>query len=485
MKGNIIDRAIGMFNPKWGLSRLAYRRSYEAASYGRRSKSLSGASSTGPNLEITQSFQTLRNRSRHLVRNNGWQKRALGVVADNTIGIGIRPAPVGTRNQIKKIKQIWANWAETTDCDWYGKHTFYGLQRLIMSEVAESGDCLIIRRKIIPEYPGQLPIKLQVLEGDQLDHNRNYKLSVKIKGKTVEGYARLGVQYDDEDRILGYWVWPRHPYDMTPVIQTIQSKFIPKEDVIHPFEILRAGQVRGVPMGVATYMKTSDFSDYEDAQLMRQKVAACFAAFVSGSSELTDEQSIESIEPGVIEYLRNDETITFANPPKADGYDEYSRKILQGIAAGWEITYEQLTMDYSNVNFTSGRMGKIDASGRTKHLQYNIFIPQVCVPVWRWFMESVQISGKMSSWIDCNPMSWTAPRVQQLDPVKETNALIAQLNAGLTTLSEVLRENGDDPDDVFEEMRVEREKLQEMGINLSAIPFAPDFTNDKNKEKDE
>jgi len=476
LKATFLDRVVGYISPKAGLERVKARRSYEAASFGRRTKAFKNASSTGPNLEIAQSFQTLRNRSRHFVRNNGWAKRALGVITDNTIGQGIRPAPVGTGNQVKKIKAIWHDWAETTACDWYGKNTFYGLQQLIMSEISEAGDCLIIRRKVMPDSNNPLPIKLQILEGDQLDHNRNYRLSVNIKGKELPGYARLGVQFDDEGRLLGYWVWPQHPYDMSPVIQTIASEFVPVEDVIHPFEILRIGQVRGIPDGVAAFMKMSDFSDYEDAQLMRQKVAAAFAAFVTGRSENASDDPLEHMEPGIIEYLNENETITFSSPPKADGYSEYSKKILQGIAASYEITYEQLTMDYSNVNYTSGQMARQDTKGRFRKLQYNLIVPQVCVPVWGWFMEAVQITGKMLIPVVCNAMDWTAPKIAPLDYVKETNARIAAISAGLTTWSEVIREEGRDKDEFLEEYKRDMEDLKKAGVNFTSVQMVPPET---------
>lgn len=451
---NIIDSTIGFFSPKHGIRRVHARRSYEAAQNGRRNSSFKNAGYAGPNVEIGQSFVALRNRSRSFVRNNGWAKRAITVICDHTIGEGIRPAPMGEKNKIKNIKQVWKKWAESTNCDWDGLHTFYGLQELIMSEIAESGDCLIIRRRV----KGFIPIQIQVVEGDQLDQSHD--------SPDEKGFSRLGVQFDKEGKRIGYWVFNKHPYDMTGTFN--QSEFISIDDCLHPFEVLRAGQVRGIPMGVASFMKLSDFSDYEDAQLLRQKCAAAFCAFISGKEDPgTDE--LEHLEPGIIEYLGAEEKIEFNNPPKADGYGEYSTKILQGIAAAYGITYEMLTMDYSNVNFTSGRMAKIDITPRFRKWQYNMIVPQVCVPVWGWFMEACLISGKTSTFIECNSTDWTAPRVQQLDPVKETNATVLQLQAGLTTLSEVIRERGRDTDEFFEEYKSDMDKLKEMGINISSI----------------
>lgn len=465
-KLNPIDKLVGYINPKEGLRRITARRSYEAAGFGRRNKSMKSARSTSANIEIGQSLPTLRDRSRLFVRNNGWAKRALTSNCDNVIGQGIRPAPAGTLEEIKKVKEVWKAWAETTECDYDGKNTFYGLQDLIFSEMCEAGDCLVIRRRV-QVSKGKIPIQLQVLEGDQLDHARD--------GSMEGGYARLGVQFNLEGKRVGYWIFKNNPVEYNYMPAALTSELVSVEDVIHPFELLRAGQVRGVPMGVAAFVKLSDFSDYEDAQLVRQKAAAAFTAFVTGKDSDSN-SNLESLEPGIIEYLNEGESITFSNPPAADGYDTYSKKILQGIAAAYGITYEMLTMDYSNVNFSSGRMAMINISTRFKKLQYNTFVPQVCVPVWGWFMDAAIMSGVLKKRIDCNAMDWTAPRIQQLDPVKETNASILRLQAGLTTWGEVIREDGRDPEEFLQEYASDIEKLKAAGVNFSSIILQPEQT---------
>lgn len=248
------------------------QRAYEAADKGRRSKSFRMAGSTGVNREISGALVTLRDRSRHMVRNNGWAKRAVEAITKHSIGEGIQPAPLGDLAKIQNIKNIWHEWACSTACDWYGKTTFYGLQEIAMRAVVEGGDALIIRKWVLPDDDCVLPIKLQVVEGDQLDHTRN--------GINDMGVVRLGVQYDKSGLLIGYWLFDYHPGDGMYFGIKCESQYIPKSDVLHVFEVLRPGQCRGIPFGVAAFMKLGDFSDYEDAQLVKQKIAACFSAFV-------------------------------------------------------------------------------------------------------------------------------------------------------------------------------------------------------------
>lgn len=280
------------------ISHSRKKRAYEAADKGRRGKAFRMAKSTSVNSEVSAALVTLRDRSRNMVRNNGWARRAVEAITKHTIGEGIQPAPDADLDTCQRVKRLWSKWANTTACDWYGKTTFYGLQELAMRSIAEGGEVLILRRWVMPDDNNPLPIQLQILEGDQLDHTRN--------GSNDMGYCRLGVQFSKEGRLLGYWIFDYHPGDSYIVTPALASKFHPKEDVLHAFEVLRPGQVRGLPIGVSAFMKTSDFSDYEDAQLVKQKVAACFAAFVLGSEDdggEDGEKGIERLEPGIVEHL--------------------------------------------------------------------------------------------------------------------------------------------------------------------------------------
>lgn len=444
----------------YDISRSTKKRAYEAADKGRRGKAFQMAGSTGMNREVSRAIITLRNRSRHMVRNNGWAKRAVEAVTRHTIGEGIQPAPLGDLNTIQKVKSIWHDWAETTACDWYGKTNFYGLQEMAMRAIVEGGDMLIVRRWVMPDEDNELPIKLQLLEGDQLDHNRNFPNEM--------GAARLGVQYDKEGRLIGYWLFDYHPGDDMLFGTKCESQFVDKADVVHAFEVLRIGQCRGLPFGVAAFMKLGDFSDYEDAQLVKQKIAACFSAFVLGSEDTATDPA-EDLEPGIIEHLSSGESIEFANPPSVSDYDPYASRILQGIAAAYGITYEMLTMDYSKVNFTSGRMAKIDVTANFKSWQYNMIVPQICDPIWKWFIKACLVTGRLSTTVRAD---WTAPRVQQLDPVKETDAQVKRIKSGLSTVSETLREMGREPDEFFTEYKQDIDRLAKLGITIDSINSA-------------
>jgi lambda family phage portal protein len=146
-----------------------------------------------------------------------------------------------------------------------------------------------------------------------------------------------------------------------------------------------------VPRLASSLMKLRDLDEYEEAELVRKKIEACFAAFVTtgdGSRTLapstTDTGSdgkvtrTETVSPGMIEYLRPGEEVTFGSPANSAGYGDYTRTQLHAIAAGAGVTYEQLTGDFSQVNYSSARAGMLEFRELVEIFRWIYFVPMAC-----------------------------------------------------------------------------------------------------------
>lgn len=463
----LIDNFISWISPSWGLQREMARqtlnsikgRAYEAAAYGRRTNNWR-VSHTSPTTEAGAQLHTLRARSREMARNNHWASRAVTVISNNTISTGIRPAisvggGKGKKATETKIKQAWNAWADSTGCDFDGRMNFYGLQNLIMRAVVEGGECLIVKQ--IDAKNQRLQIR--VLEGDYIDTNRHSPAAF-IGSEDFDFY---GVRFNAKGQRIGVWLYDRHPE-----FGNYASTFYGENDVIHVFEVLRAGQSRGVPMGVSGFLRLRDMNDYEDAQLLRQKVAACFSVFVQQNStgrpsEAGENERYERVEPAMINYLAPGETITFGNPPPVEGYESYTRQVLRGIAAAYNISYEALTNDLSNVNFSSGRMGWLEFHRNISKWQRDIMQPAL-EKVFAWFMQILALSQGVK---DTVIAEWTAPRREMIDPTKETNGLVAQIRAGLKSYPEAVRELGYDPEDTLAECADWYALVDTLGLKLT------------------
>lgn len=442
---NTLDKIIEFISPRLAMEREKYRmatdslRKFDAASHGRRTKGWN-AGSTSVNTETRGHLTTLRDRSRDMVRNNTYAKTAIDVIATNTIGSGIRPSPKTEDIKLKDaVLSEWDKWANSKLCDFDGNFDFYGIQSLVMRAIAESGECLIVRKRIKDKL--NLPLQIQVLESDYLYSQKDYT-SIESKGQIIQG-----VEYDVNGKRLAYWLYSSHPGDQGN-IDILPIRVLAK-DVIHIYKIDRPGQVRGIPWLSSALLLLKDLADYQDAELTRQKIAACFTVFVQdntpqdslgGSSSTTD--NLERVEPGIIEHLPPGKTIAFAQPPTTTGGGEHTKMLLRAIAGAAGITYEAMTGDLSNVNFSSGRMGWLEFHRRISNWQSNMIIPMLCDTVWDWFIEAGQISGKIKQQVDAE---WTSPRREMIDPSKEIEGINLSIRSGLTTWSEEVTKQGYDP----------------------------------------
>lgn len=410
--------------------------------------------STSTNVEIHGALIKLRNRSRELERNNEYAKNALRVIPNNVVGTGIIPTfRVAGKGMPDKVKARWKEWAESTKCDYDQRVNFYGLQHLVMKAVQRDGECLVIKRPAPSGY--KIPYRLQVLEADYIDTSR-------YEQQTREGgMIWYGIEFDKNGVRKGYWLWDRHPGEFASF-----SRFVPADKVIHVYEVERPGQVRGVPFCHASMIRMNDLADYEFAERIRAKVAAAFTAFVTeddSADPIGSREEYEKMEPGTIQKLYPGESITFSNPPITNGYADFTNNNLHAIAAGIGGTYANITGDVSKSNFSSSRMGWIEFSRNVQHWQFNVLVPTLCTTVFEWFLDGAILKGYFSDKIDVS-VSWTPPRREMIDPYKETQAQLAAVRAGFTSQSEVIRENGNNPEEVYAEMADDAERQKKLGL---------------------
>lgn len=477
---NILDRFIEGVSPAMAMRRAQARmaidamRGFDAASKGRRTAGWHTTKSSS-NTENRTALDILRDRSRDLVRNNPYAKNAIDVICTNTVGDGIRlGVTAGEKNvDLTPLKDAWREWADSTSCDYNGKLNFYGMQKLVMRGVAEGGNIIVLKRRV-KKKENKYGMQLQLLEGDLLDHNRD---NPQIDG---EGYILQGIEFDKNGKVVAYWMFDRHPSESF-VSRNFVSKRVLAKGVIHVYWIERAGQVAGVPFGTSGMMTLNDFGDYQDAQLIRQKIAACFVAFVkNGNDTLTGKGKTpslpEKVEPGMIERLGSGEEVTFGSPPAADGHESYSRTTLRGVAAGYGTTYEAMTGDLSNVNFSSGRMGWLEFKRRITDWQKNMMITMFCEEVFKEFLSAADIAGVSVK--GSLKTRWTTPRREMIDPLKEVNGLVNEVRGGFKSWQEAIRELGYEPEDVLKQLAEDNANFKKDNLK----PFCdPEFDTNRVK----
>lgn len=454
------------------------KRNYEGAS---KSKRFSRWKTTGSdaNSATLKGLVTLRNRARDLRRNNPYAAKGIQVISANVIGHGIKTQLRATDDAAaKKAEKLFRDWVESKAFDFDGRQNIYGMQRLIMDAVVESGEVLIRKR-----YNANLkvPVQYQILEADFLDTNKNS--SQEQNGNSII----QGIEIDKQGRRVAYWLFQVHPggYEKQyfPVSET--SVRVPADEILHIYRQDRPGQARGVSWLAPVIVRIKDLDDYEDAQLVRQKIAACFSVFVrdmNGDLNDTDETSSDlgdKVEPGLIEYLPTGKTVEFANPPEVQNYKEYVSAMLHSIAAGLGVTYETLTGDLSQVNFSSARMGWLEFQRNLQTWRENIIYAHFLDHVAEEYLQFLKIMGQ-----NVEGMTWVhvPPKREMIDPTKEVPSTIEAIRAGLTTLSDEILAQGKDPQEQLDQIAADMKALDSKGIILESDPRVPKDSGQKANE---
>ncbi len=483
-KDNWLDRAISFAFPSIGAARMdarariaradRIRNLFEGASRGRRTDGWR-AVTTDANAETFLANGRLRDVARDLVRNNAFAARAKAVIPANVVGAGIVLSVKAARQARQdRIKGLIRDHFETTAIDADGRLNIYGLQALAMATIVEAGEVLIRRRVRRAEDGLPLPLQLQVLEPDFLDTN--------VDGPLGNGnYAVQGIEFDLRGQRVAYYLFDQHPGDMRG-FSGYRGNRVSADFVTHVYRVDRPGQVRGVTWFAPVITRLHDLADLSDAQLMKQKIAACFAAFIKDNGQgesyaqqpagpdgapVTNAYPIETFEPGMIERLGEGEDISFATPPQSQDFGPYSMLVLREIATGMNIPYEAMTGDLTGVNFSSGRMGWLEFQRAVEGWRWNMLIPGMMDPVMRWANEAVR-AVTMSSEpyrVDCTP-----PRREMIDPANDIRAAQQAIRSGLSSRSSEVRKLGYEPEDIDAEIKADNERADKLGLVLDSDP---------------
>lgn len=470
---------IGRFHFSAGMGAPAY----EGASTARRNKGV-----VVPNVSATQAVvangQEARNRARHLVRNNPWGSNAVGAWASNLVGAGINPRSTlrdhGLREQ---IHELWNEWAPIADAD--GVLSFNGLQSLVAANVVQSGE---IFGRLRPRRDRSLPVPLQIqlIEADQvpLHHTMQLPSSKIIAGIEVNGIGRR----------LRYHMYRSHPADPLGLRDATLVP-VPASQVLHVYMPDRPGQMRGATWFAPVLQKLLDLDVYDDAEVMRKKTAALYSIFIkraadegappslSGDQELIattgDTAEAEaSIEPGTVNVLEDGEEPEFSQPADVGGnYEAYMSTQLRALASGIRgLTYEMLTGDYSDANFTAGRMGLIEFRRRCLALRGQMMNHQFNRRVWRAFLEQAVLSGRITVKRTASfeemvrSVKWMGHAFEHVQPREDSEAMVRRIRAGVSSRSSEAAEQGRDPEELEREIAADNARADEQGLVFDSDP---------------
>lgn len=514
----VVDRAISAVAPVWAARRMAARsaldqyqriQNYRAADKNRlRSGWLPGGGSADEDL--LPDLATLRERSRDMNRNDGYAAGATETVVNNTVGSGFRLQSRMDREMLssagfsegevealqEQAERVWRR--QTRHWDAQDAMDFSEIENLVFRQVMENGEIFVLP-SMIPR--GEAPwrpysLALEFVEADRVESPPG------ADRETV----RSGIELGERGQPLAYWIRDSHPGDYRfGSISTKHQRYAKRQangrpQVLHLFWKRRPGQNRGRPFFAPVLDKFKDLADYMEAEVVAARVAACFAAFVTKEDSLggrlansTQEsnQRLETLEPGIIEYLGAGEDVKFGAPNRPGGtFEPFVEGALREIAAGLGLPWQLVAKEFSDMNYSSARTALLEArrffvawqewlAKKFHQVIYELLLEEAWL---RGDFNVVDFYGLEEALVRAR---WIAPGWKWVDPTKEAQASQMAIDMGISTLADEAATQGRDWEEVLEQRAREISRARELGVPLgSEMTSTLQQNQDENDDED-
>jgi len=455
---NLIDGVVAYFAPAAGKRRVQARMAIEALSHfrastiPRRSGSVRAVAGDADAV-ATRSRREIALIARDMVRNNGLAARAVESLVNAIVGTGIEPKLVTAD---ESLRSEWAAKRRMLDAGGIDPDTGLSLsaiQRLAVRAMITDGECLLVCHRE-PGPNGFMQVRL--LEMDYLDD--------RMQGRAANPANAIydGIEYGPDNRPVAYHIYDEHPGSAVwhPNWRGLVSKPVDASRVIHLYRADRPGQRRGISWLAPVLDDLVAIADNDEAQLLRQKIAACFAGFWRTERPASEAGIPSDLSPGLIQQIGMDDEVQFAEPPGVTGYDDFSRIHLRRIATGIGCTYEALTGDLSGVNFSSARIGRIEHAQSVEAWQWTLVIPKLCTPMGQWIREAWSYEPRadergraaLLAALAAARIEHTPPPPVIADPKQETEVAIRKIEAGLSSRPSEIRKMGYEPAEIDAEI---------------------------------
>lgn len=465
------------------------RRTYAAARLSRLTADWNPANSSADS-ELVGSLTALRSRSRALVRDASYAKRAKVIVVNNIIGAGVgmqaqvMSARGGLRENVNEaIETAWGGWAIPENCHTGGSLHFCDMERAAMGQVFEAGEVLL-RKHYRAFGRSTVPFALELIEAERIADEY-----AQAGPGRAGGFARMGIELDDFYRPLGYFIRKRHPSEFRlGVYETDMLEWVPADQIIHLRVIDRWPQTRGEPWLHTAAKKLNDMDRYSEAEIVAARGAANYlgvhkkkdptSTLVTTGAE--GERHID-LEPGTVAEIYEEEEFNLVTPNRPNpSMDPFMRMMLREIAAGVGASYESLSRDYSQSNYSSSRLALLDDRDLWKVFQA-WWIRNFRLPLHREWLQQAVLARAVPS---VNIEEYAADRTKfeavlfkprgwsWIDPTKEVAAYKEAVRCGFMTVADViaLTGGGVDLEDILNGRRRELDMMKDKKLVFDTDP---------------
>lgn len=505
--------AVGV--PKQGASGFSYSilggDAYTAGSGTKQELAHWNPSLRSPDREVLPARNRVVARSRDLDRNNGWTQGGINKRVEAVVGANIRLrykpdfAAMGQSAEwaaefARQVESLWRGWANDPRmlCDVERHSQFGGLVMLAYRHYLIDGEAAA-PIMFIDDRGGIMSTSVLALDPDRISNPYGQSDSELLRG---------GIELDRYGAEVAYWVRRAHQSDIGTWRTSGEWDRLIRETktgaprFVHVINRRRAHQHRAVGFLSSVMGRVKMLDAYDSRELLAQIRRSVFGLYVESKMDTAD--VIDGFEPEdsndpseYLEHLAESramyhektdvsmENVDLAHlaPGEAikavqsddtqSNFEAFEMAVLGSIAAPLGISREQLSQNWSGINYSSAR-ALLNEIWRGLNADRHIFSQSFCSPIFAAFLEEavardlIQIpGGKAMFYVHRTALlqcEWLGPPRGTVDPLKEASANEKDLGIFATTHDQICNERGLDFREVAWQRKREEEMLKEYGL---------------------
>ena len=490
--------------------------------------------SVSADMSILHDKEILDSRVEDMLRNDGYIRSARQLHRDNIVGdrylLNARPklAVLGLDEAWGKEFQLeveskFGLAAESEDC-WFdaaGKMTFTGIIRLVVGIYCARGEVLG-QAKYLRGSRRPFKTAVQMIDLDRLETPYEHQADKRVRG---------GIRHDVNGRPLGAYIRNAHKSDFLMQPEDMDYTFIParkpwgRQQLMYLLDADRPDQSRGVSEIVAGLKELHITKSFRNVTLQNAVVNATIAASIE--SELPSETVFAQMGAGrkskseggavakygqdylgaVAQYSGDKLKIDGAKiphlfpgtklklhpagSPGGVGQD-FEKGLLRYISALLGVSYEQLSRDYSETNYSSARAA-MNETWKFMQSRKRMVADRWANMIYALWLEEQINSGGLETMRGrsvpnfYDPLmkeayahaSWIGAGRGEVDPLKERQADVLAVKYRLMTREEYFAKHGKDYREEFAQMEREETELSDRGLTveesntINAVSGAP------------
>lgn len=471
-----------------------------------------------PDAEINQHRDRMVARQRDHIRNDGLASGGVAKILDQTVGSRLRYQAMPDYRALARatgnsaFDAVWANeFRQAAEAQW----------RMFADDQGRYAD--VERQQTVSQF-WRLQLRHKLVDGDSV--TMSYWLPERMgRGrarfatafKAIDPdrlsnpyqqqdtrYLRGGVEIDDDDAAIAYWIRKAQPNDWYAGMDQMTWERVLREDddgwrrVIHDFDRERTNQHRGLGVFAPVLGRAKMLATAYRLELQASALQSSIGTYLTspydpsavqdaltGDDELSAYQQIRkdwsndrpayfgavqvpSLAPG-----EDIKTISATHPHS--GFPEFAHEMQASLASALGLTLEQFNQRWKDMNYSNARGSFMDTwktlVRRRQDFEQNTAGPMVTV----WMHEPMErgdlpLPAGAPDYIEYRTeysrASFLGPARGWLDPVKEPQGAVLEMDAGLSTLADSSSDQGRDWEETLDQRKIEVQGFIDRGLTV-------------------